>query len=151
MKNRKGTINPKNEDDKCFIYAIIALLNHREIDSHLEIISKLKPYINDYNWYGLEFPTQQSDWKKIEENNKSITLNILFVPNGTQDIRLAYKSKYNGKREEKVILLMIGDAEKWHYLAVKNLPRLFRGISSNHKGDHYCLGCFHSYSTAEKL
>ena len=48
---------------------------------------------------------------------------------------------------------MIGDAdgEKWHYLAVKNLPRLFRGVSSNHDGDHYCLGCFHSYSKAKKL
>ena len=51
-----------------------------------------------------------------------IAPNILFVPNCTKDIRLAYKSKYNGKREEKVILLMIGDGAKWHYLAVKNLP-----------------------------
>ena len=72
-----------------------------------------------------------------------IAPNILFVPNCTKDIRLAYKSKYNGKREEKVILLMIGDGEKWHYLAVKNLPRVLRGVSSNHKGDNYCLGCFH--------
>ena len=28
IKNKKGTINPKNEDDKCIIYAIIASLNH---------------------------------------------------------------------------------------------------------------------------
>ena len=139
MKNKKGTINPKNEDDKCFIYAIIALLNRHEIDCHLKVISKLKPYINDYNWYGLEFPTKPCEWTKFEQNNSSIGLNILFVPNGIKDITLAYKSKYNGKREEKVILLMIGDGEKWHYLAVKNLPRLFRGILSNHNGDHYCL------------
>ena len=33
----------------------------------------------------------------------------------------------------------------------KNLPRLLRGISSNHVGDNYCLGCFHSYSTPNKL
>ena len=66
----------------------------------------------------------------------------MFVPNGTKDIRLAYKSKYNGKCEEKAILLMIGDGEKWHHLAVKNLPRLLRGISLNHVGGNYCLGCF---------
>ena len=99
----------------------------------------------------MEFPAQPSDWRKFEQNNRSIALNILFVPNGTKDIRLAYKSKYNVKHENKVILLMIGDGEKWHYLAVKNLPRLFRGISSNHVGDNYCLGCFHSYSTPNKL
>ena len=46
---------------------------------------------------------------------------------------------------------MIGDGEKWHYLAVKNLPRLFRGTSSNHDGGKYCSGCFQSYSTAKKL
>ena len=46
---------------------------------------------------------------------------------------------------------MIGDVEKWHYLAVKKLPRLIRGISSNRVGYNYCLGCFHSYRTANKL
>ena len=151
IKNKKGTVNPKNENDKCFIYAIIASLNHDKIDNHPERISNLKPYINGYNWHGLEFPAKPSDWRKFEQNNRSIALNILFVPNGTKDIGLAYKSKYNDKRESKVILLMIGDCEKWYYLAVKNLPRLLRGISSNYVGDDYCLGCFHSYSTPNKL
>ena len=151
VKNKHGTTNSKNEDDKCIIYATIASLNHDKIDNHPERISKLKPYINDYNWHCLEFPAQPSNWKKIEENNKSIALKILFVPNGTKDIRLAYKSKYNGKREEKVILPMIGDGEKWYHLAVKNLLRLLRRISSNHVGDNYCLSCFHSYSTPNKL
>ena len=82
--------------------------------------------------------------------NQLLLISCLYV-NGTKDTKLAYKSEYNSKREEKVILLMIGDFEKWHYLAVKNLPRLLRGISSNHIGDNYRLGCFHSYSTVNKL
>ena len=32
-----------------------------------------------------------------------------------------YKSKYNLKRENQVILLMITDGEKWHNLAALNL------------------------------
>ena len=87
------------------------------------------PVAVTYNWDGLGFPTQPSNWKKFEKNNSSIALNILFLPNNTKDIRLAYKSKYNGKRENKAILLMIDDGEKWHYLAVKNLPRVLREIS----------------------
>ena len=78
-------------------------------------------------WYRISYKT--SNWKKFEENNSSIALNILFVPNNTKDIRLAYKLKYDDKRDNKVILLMIGDGEKWHYLAAKNLPKLFRGIT----------------------
>ena len=41
-----------------------------------------------------------------------------------------------------VILLMITDGEKWHYLAVKKLPTLLRGITLKHNGDFYCLNCF---------
>ena len=50
IKNKNGTINPKNEDDNCITYAIITLLNHDKIDRHPEGISNLKPDINDYNW-----------------------------------------------------------------------------------------------------
>ena len=46
---------------------------------------------------------------------------------------------------------MITDNEKWHYLAVKNISGLLRGITSNHDGDFYCLNCFHSYTTEKKL
>ena len=46
---------------------------------------------------------------------------------------------------------MITDCENWHYLVVKNLSGLLRGITSNHKEDFYCLNCFCSYSTKTKL
>ena len=46
---------------------------------------------------------------------------------------------------------MITDGTKWHYLAVKSLSALLRGITSNHNEDFYCLNCFHSCSTKEKL
>ena len=39
----------------------------------------------------------------------------------------------------------------WHYRAIKSIPALLRGVSSSHNGDYYCLNCFHSYSTEEKL
>ena len=46
---------------------------------------------------------------------------------------------------------MITDGEKWHYLVVKNLSELLRGITSNHNADFYCLNYFCSYSTKNKL
>ena len=73
------------------------------------------------------------------------------MPHNTEKIRPAYKSKYNLNRKNQVTLLMITDGEKWHYVAVKSLSALFRGITSNHKEDFYCLNYFQSYSTKEKL
>ena len=41
---------------------------------------------------------------------------------------------------------MITDrTSNWHYLAIKNISGLLRGITSNHNGDFYCLNCLHSY------
>ena len=51
-------------------------------------------------------------------------MNIVFVPHNTETISTAYKSKYNHKRKNQVILLMItDDGARWHYLAV-SLPAL---------------------------
>ena len=46
---------------------------------------------------------------------------------------------------------MIGDGEKYHYLAVTNLSGLLQGNSSNHEGDFYCLNCFNPYTSKNKL
>ena len=39
-KNKKAAINPKNNDVKCFQYAITAPLNYEQIKSYSERISK---------------------------------------------------------------------------------------------------------------
>ena len=51
IKIKHATINPNNtKDNKCFQYAIIAVLHHHDIDHNPQRISKLKPYINNYDW-----------------------------------------------------------------------------------------------------
>ena len=94
---------------------------------------------------------RRRDWKKFEQNNKKIAFNILFVPYTTEEIRITYKSKYNHERKNRVILLMITNGEKWHYLAVKSLPALLRGLTSNHNRGFYCSIYFHSYGTKNRL
>ena len=71
------------------------------------------------------------------------------MPYNTEEIIHAYKLKHNLKRKNQVILLMTTDCEKWHYLAIKKLSTLLRGITSKHDGDFYCLNCLHSYRTKD--
>ena len=61
-----------------------------------------------------------------------------------------YILKYNSNREKQVILLMISDGEKWHYLALQKLSALLKGITSKNNGDFYCLNCLHSFKTKNK-
>ena len=79
LKNKKATINPKNNDNKCFQYALTVALNHEQIKDHPERISRIKPFIDQYNWKDIDFPSHSKDWKKFESNNKSIALNNLYV------------------------------------------------------------------------
>ena len=150
LKDKKSTINPKNNDHKCFQYAATLALNLDKITKDPQRISKIKSFIEQYNWKEIEFPSTSKDWKKFELNNE-IALNILYVLHNTKKIHVAYKSKHNLTRENQIILLMITDGGKWHYLTVKNLSRLLRGTKSNHVGDFYCLNCFCAYSTKNKL
>ena len=130
---------------------------------------KIEPFIGQNEWKNIDFLATSKDWKKFEQDNKTIALNILFVPYNTKQISRVYISKYNYKRYNQVILLMITDGKKWYYLALKILPTfnekrkkyfnparkslsaLLRGISSNHNEYFYCLNCFCSYSTEKRL
>ena len=144
LSAKKATVNPQNKKDgKCFQCALTVALNYEIINNNHQRISEIEPEI--------DFPSTGKDWKKFESNNKSIALNILYVPHNTEKICHAYKSKYNLTPENQVILLMITDGKKWHYVAVTSLSKLLRGITSNHNGDFYCLDCFRAYTTENKL
>ena len=73
------------------------------------------------------------------------------MPHNTKKIGHAYRSKHNSTPQNQVILLMITDGKKWHYLAVKSLPAFLKGITSKHDGDFYCLNCFRAYTTKSRL
>ena len=91
LKNKKGTINPKNNNnnDKCFQYALTVALNHKQVKKDPQRITKIKPFIDQYNWKEIDFPSHKKDWNEFEKNNKTIALNILYVPHGTEEIRHA--------------------------------------------------------------
>ena len=59
LKNKKATINPKNNDDKCFQYALTVVLNHEQFKKDPQKITKIKPFINEYSWKETDFPSQK--------------------------------------------------------------------------------------------
>ena len=118
LKDKRSTINSRNKDDKYFQYAVTLALNLDNIDNHPERISKIKPFINQYNWKDIDFPPTNKDWRKLKLNN-DIALSILYIPHNTKKLQLTYRSKNNLTCNKQIILLMITDGEKWHYLVVK--------------------------------
>ena len=48
-----------------------------------------------------------------------------------------HPAKCKSNHEKQVIILMIPNGEGWHYLAVKELSALLRGITPKNNGDFY--------------
>ena len=50
---------------KCFQYAVTLALNLGKIKRDPQRVSKIKPFIEKYNWEDIDFPATSKDWKKI--------------------------------------------------------------------------------------
>ena len=93
---------------------ITVALKHEEKEKHPESITKIKSFINKYNWEGINFSSEKET--KIEKNNLIINLNVLY-----EKIYPSYVSKQNSNCYKQVIpLIMIPNGEGWHYFAEKN-------------------------------
>ena len=119
IANKKATINPKNEkDNKCFQWSNFAGLNYN-IFKEKELKKLLKFKRVDTN-----FSSHQRYWENFEQESNSIAINVLFVSHNSEEIKLAYKSSYN-KRKNQVILLMINDeTNNYYYFVIKNFSEL---------------------------
>ena len=73
IKKKNVTTNKKNMDDKSLQCAAAVALNYEEIESHPERVSNIKPFINKYDWEGID------DQKMFEKYNLTIALNILYT------------------------------------------------------------------------
>ena len=76
IAKRKALINPQNGDKECFKWAIISVDKWIDIDSHLERVSNLREFADNYNWSGSEFRAPLKQIGKFEAKN-NISVNVL--------------------------------------------------------------------------
>ena len=60
LRYKNTTINLKNIDVSCFQYAFALTQHHKEIKSHLEQVSNIKPFLYLYTWAGIECPASMN-------------------------------------------------------------------------------------------
>ena len=85
----------------------------------------MKKKIENLKRVDIDLLSHQRDWENFEQNNTSVALNVFFVSYNIEEIKLAYKSRYNNKSKNHVILLMINDeANNCYYFDAKNFSEL---------------------------
>ena len=78
LKNKKATINPKNNDDNCFQYALTVALNYKKTKKDRQRISNIKPFIYQYNWKDIDFPSHSKTGKNLSQIMNQLVL-ILYM------------------------------------------------------------------------
>ena len=80
IKDKRSIINPKNNDYKCFQYAITVALNHDKINRNPLRISKIKPFIEKYNWKDIDFHLLVKIGKNLNKMMNRLLLMFCMYP-----------------------------------------------------------------------
>ena len=111
IKDKISAIIPVNKtDNTCFQYTVTVALSHDKIKKDPQIITKIKPLIDKYNWEGINYP---SEIKLLGKIGKLLLL-----------VCMLKIKKYNlpiFQNKTQVILLMISNRERLYYLAVQKI------------------------------
>ena len=148
LANKNAIINPKNKDNKCFLWCVLRALNLREKNSE-RIDKKLKEKENTLNMEGIEYPVSLKDIDKFENQNPSIFITVLGY---NKKSVYTLRNSNNTNREHNVILLLLKGEGVNHYCLVKNLSRLLSSQVSKHNGKKYfCMRCLNPFNNQKAL
>ncbi|KAL4153040.1 hypothetical protein QTP88_000873 [Uroleucon formosanum] len=77
IDRKRGTINPQNNDEQCFKWAILA--KHVTEQTKCRIGENYRKHEGKYIFDGISFPTPLSDIKIFEKNNPFVSINIFGI------------------------------------------------------------------------
>ena len=138
IKLKKAIVNPKNKDDKFFLWCILRYLHPKQRDN--ERITDLKKYENELVTKGLSFPMDVRDIRKFEKLNPDIPSITVFSVDG----KTIYPLKLSKNSSKSIDLFLYEENGKSHYSLIKNLSRLIRNQLTNTRvtgGVHICKRC----------
>ena len=125
---KKGLINIKNKDEKCFLWCHVRHINL--LNKHPErIFKKEKKIAEELNYDDIEFPIHEKDFNKIEIKN-NICINEFRYDN-----RFVFPIHFSDQKfEDSMDLLLLIDNEKSNYVYIKDFNRfMFHRTKNKHK------------------
>ena len=141
LQKKKAIVNinnSKENDEKCFLWSVLAHLFPTEKDACR--VSKYKKYINKIKYDGISMPMKLKDIDKFEKLNNLI-INVYGCTENGKEIWPRRISKKRGK--EAINLLMLEDGKRYHYVLIKSLNRLLGKGKDNPK--IFCPYCCYGF------
>ena len=120
LKAKEGCLNVQNNDEKCFLWSILALLHPVQHKKNLYRVSKYQEYEHELNISGIQYHLDIKNIGKFEyQNNISVKV---FGYKDKKIFPLCITTVTVARHH--INLLYITADEKSHYVLVKDLSRL---------------------------
>ncbi|XP_053380054.1 uncharacterized protein LOC123531918 [Mercenaria mercenaria] len=139
-------LNIQNQDNKCFLYCLLASLHPTLIQP--QRAEHYYQYEQEVNMSGITYPVTLSQIRKVENQNENISINI-FAYEDDSIVPLRITEKRN--RLHHVNLLWLTCEETSHYCLITNLNR-FLSRTNRHTGQlYFCPYCLHGFRKETSL
>ena len=142
LKNsKKGLINLRNKDNKCFLWCHVRHLNPVS-DNPSRIKRVDRKIANALDYDRVEFPVKVKDVGVIEDKNE-ICINAFSYEDKVVCPVYVSKKKYG----DCMNLLMIHEDDKSHYVYVKSFNRLMFDVNKHKEKKWFCMRCLQHFSS----
>ena len=143
--SKKGLINIKNQDNECFRWCHIRMVN--PMDKHPERIKKEdKEMIEKLDYSGIEFPISKKDYNKIEKKNRIRVNGFGYENKQPYPIHIS-KEDF----EMELNLLLLDSDGKKHYVLIKDFNSFMFKQTKHKSKKNFCMNCLQCISSKEVL
>lgn len=160
LQDKHAIINVKNDDDKCFMWAVLSALHHEQIDTNADRLTNYVQYQNELNFTGIKFPVEVNSIDKFEKLNETISIHVYMYDASAKKV---FPIRLSKKVKTKHIHLMLlshqtcstGSEEtepKQHYCWIKNLSKLLSSqVIKRRNKKFFCDRCLNYFYKQEQL
>ena len=148
LQAKQGCLNIQNNDEKCFLWSILASLHPLQYRNNLDRVSKYQEYEHVLNMSGIQYPVDIKDTGKFEHQN-NISVNVY----GYKDKKIfPLRITTMAVARHHVNLLYITAGKTSHYVLVRHLSRLVsRQYNTYNDKKYFCQYCLHGCTSEEAL
>ena len=151
VKSKRACINIQNKDEKCFKYCVECAYHKIYENKHPEYFYHYKKVESDLNFDGINYPVNNDDIDKFEEQNPKVSINVFVIDEVKEQI-VKHRALKNKDASCHIDLLRIDVGGASHYAYIKHMSRLINSQKSKFcSASFFCKYCQTGFGTPELL
>ena len=151
VKSKRACSNIQNKDEKCFKSCVECAYHKIYENKHPEYFYHYKKVESDLNFDGINYPVNNDDIDKFEEQNPKVSINVFVIDEVTEQI-VKHRALKNKDASCHIDLLRIDEGGASHYAYIKHMSRLINSQKSKFcSASFFCKYCQNGFGTPELL